>query len=107
MTMNDQTPNLRRLQFEWYAAMATIVGGFILATAVAAYLTFGAKPVAPIVAAPPSQAEIEKAQDAALAQQGAQLCGLELANAQTFGVVPNYGKLISLVPHPTNVRGRY
>ena len=86
MSMSEQNPNMRRLQFEWYAALATIIGGFIIAIAVAAYLTFGGKAATQTAAVPPSQAEIQKARAAAMAQLGAELCGLELANAQTFGV---------------------
>jgi len=107
MSMSDQNPNMRRLQFEWYAALATIIGGFIIAIAVAAYLTFGGKAATQTAAVPPSQAEIQKARAAAMAQLGAELCGLELANAQTFGVVPNFGKLLTPQPRATDVRGRY
>ncbi len=98
---------MRRLQFEWYAAVATIIGGFVIAIAAAAYVTFGNKAVTPTPVAPPSQAEMQKARDAALIKAGAEICGLELANAQTFGVVPNFGRLLTQMPRATNVRGRY
>ena len=105
MSMND--PNTRRLQFEWYAALATNIGGFVVAIAVAAYLTFGGKSATQTAVAPTSQAEIEQARDAAPQKLGAELCGLELANAKTFGVVPNYGRLESTQPRLTDVRERY
>jgi hypothetical protein len=107
MSMNEQNPNMRRLQFEWYAALATIIGGFIVALAVAAYLTFGTKSETQTAAVLPSQADIQRAHAVAIAKLGAQLCGLELANAQTFGVVPNFGKLLTPMPRATDVRGRY
>jgi hypothetical protein len=108
MAMDEQYPNLRRLQIEWYAALATIIGGFVIAIAVAAYLTFGGKaPVTQTVAVPPSAAEIQKQREAALEQAGAEICGLELANAQTFGVVPNFGKLLTQMPRATDVRRRF
>jgi hypothetical protein len=107
MSMNEQNPNARRLQFEWYAALTTIIGGFVIAIAVAAYVTFGNKPAAQAPAVPPTQAELQKARDAALMKAGAEICGLELANAQTFGVVPNFGRLLTQMPRATDVRGRY
>jgi hypothetical protein len=107
MSMNEQNPNMRRLQFEWYAALATIIGGFVIAIAVAAYLTYGGKAAVQTAATPPSQAELQKARAAALEKAGAEICGLELANAQTFGVVPNFGKLLTQMPRTTDVRGRY
>jgi hypothetical protein len=106
MSTSEQNPNLRRLQFEWYAALATIVGGFIVAIAVAAYLTFGGKAVQ-TAAVPTSQAEVLKAHQAALEKLGLDLCNLELANAQTFGVVPHFGRLLTPMPRLTDVRGRY
>ena len=54
MSMSEQNPNMRRLQFEWYAALATIIGGFIIAIAVAAYLTFGGKAATQTAAVPPA-----------------------------------------------------
>jgi hypothetical protein len=110
MSMNEQNPNTRRLQFEWYAALATIVGGFVIAIAVAAYLTYGGKAAVPTATAPQSQgsqADAQKARVAALIKLGTELCGLELANAQTFGVVPHFGKLLNPMPRTTDIRGRY
>jgi hypothetical protein len=107
MSMSDQNPNMRRLQFEWYAALATVIGGFVIAIAVAAYLTYGGKAATQTAAAPPSQAQMQKARLMALEKMGTELCGLELANAQTFGVVPSFGKLLMPLPRATNVRGRY
>jgi hypothetical protein len=108
MSMSEQNPNMRRLQVEWYAALATIIGGFVVAIAVAAYLTFGGKSaVATEATPPPSASDAQKAREAEFETLGAQLCALELANAQTFGVIPSYGKLASALPRATDVRGRY
>ncbi len=107
MSMSDQNPNMRRLQFEWYAALATIIGGFVVAIAVAAYITYGGKAATQTGVAPQSQADVQKARVTELAKLGAEICGLELANAQTFGVVPNFGKILTPMPRATNIRGRY
>ena len=113
MSMSDQNPNMRRLQFEWYAALATIVGGFVVAIAVAAYLTYGGKPATQTAAAPPTQAEVQRARMAALEQMGAELCGLELVNAQTFGVraefrqAPDPDAARDEDPRPLSLRGRH
>jgi hypothetical protein len=107
MSMSEQNPNMRQLQIEWYAALATVVGGFAIAIAVAAYISFTNKPATQTAAAPQSRAEMQKAQVAALEKAGAEICGLELANAQMFGVVPNFGRLLTAMPRATDVRGRY
>jgi hypothetical protein len=107
MSMSEQDPNTRRLQIEWYAALATIIGGFVIAIAVAAYFTFSGKPATQTAAVQPKQAESQKAREAEFKKLGLELCSLELANAQTFGVVPSFGKLLTPMPHMTNVRGRY
>ena len=107
MAVNDQDSVQRKLHVEWIAALATIAGGFVIAIAVAAYLTFGAKPqtVNPPQALTPTQ--IEAARTAAYVKLASQVCNLELANAQNFGIVPNFGKLANPLPRATDVQGRY
>lgn len=110
MSTSDPNPTQRRLVHEWYGALATVIGGFVIAIAVVAYFSFATKPATQTgKAAQPAQtiSDTQKAQLTALVQAGAEICGVDLANAQNFGVVPGYAKLTTLMPRKTDVRGRY
>jgi hypothetical protein len=109
MAMNDQDQVQRKLNMEWMAALATVAGGFIIAIAVASYLTFGTKS-ATQSSAPQSltPAQIEQARKIEYIKMANQLCLTELASAQSFGIVPSFGKLVNPpLPKASDVRGRY
>lgn len=108
MAMNDQDQVQRKLNMEWMAALATVAGGFVIAIAVAAYLTYGTKS-ATQGAAPQSltPAQVEQARKIEYVKMANQLCLLELANAQNFGIVPSFGRLSNPLPKASDVRGRY
>ena len=109
MAMNDQDTVQRKLQFEWYAALITVVVGFVVAISVAGYLTYGTKSATQTASAPQAltPAQIKQARTAAYVQMASELCQVELANAQNFGIVPSFGKLANPLPRATDVRGRY
>ena len=107
--MNDA--NLRGIAREWLAARIVVVGGFLVAIAIAAYFMFRPAPQ-PVAEAQPSVAQ---QQQAAPAQQRANannkaammVCAQELLSAKNFGIIPSYGQLSSAFPKTTDVRGRY
>jgi hypothetical protein len=88
------------LNWEWRAALITIVGGLITALAVMAYIHFSK----------PSPQALEAAQRAkltAVVQTAAEVCTQALAAAKNFGLVPNYASLGTMFPAATQVKGRY
>jgi hypothetical protein len=110
MAMSDQDSVQRKLRIEWFAALATVVGGLVIAVCVAAYLTYGEKPAVQAGAGPQvlTPAQVQRQRTIAYIKMANQLCQLELANAKNFGIVPNYGRLASPpLPRATDVRGRY
>ena len=104
--------NRRGTQREWLAARVVVVGGFLVAIAVAAYFTLRPAPQ-PVVeeqpAAPPAQQQVMTAQQAAEAnaRAGMMVCAMELVNAKNSGIIPSYGQLIDMLPKATGKRGRY
>ena len=107
--MNDA--NMRGIAREWLAARIVVVGGFLVAIAVAAYFTLrpAPQPVAEVQPAAPAQQQMTTAQQAAdaNAKAGMMVCAMELMNAKNFGIIPSYGQLTSIAPRATTVRGRY
>jgi hypothetical protein len=102
MTQTELEPRtLGWLRWEWRAALITVVGGFILLTAVVGYLTYRAVYV--------GRAYVNAAQKQAQINVEAQiaLCTASLTHAKEFGIVPNYGKLSGPGLQLTNVKGRY
>jgi hypothetical protein len=116
--MNDNGDDFRMTAREWLAARVVLIGGFIIAVAVAGYFTWtqhqqaqqdAAAALAQQKAAEQAAAGPAQAQLAARDQQrmGLMVCIRQIVNAETLGVVPNYAKLASGAPTPTGVRGRY
>ena len=115
--MNDSDDGMRLTAREWLAARVVIIGGFALAILVAAYFTWSQheqmqqeaaaqqaqEQAAARAAATPSPQAVAQAR----ARIGLILCLRELVNAQTMGVIPNFGKLTNGVPQATSSRGRY
>ena len=108
---------MRMTAREWLAARIVLVGGFIIAIAVAGYFTWAQHQQAEqAAAAAQAQAQAEaKAEAAPTAAQIAQaqarmgqlVCLRVVVNAAVSGIVPNYAKLASRAPVPTKVQGRY
>jgi hypothetical protein len=88
------------LNWEWRAALITIVGGAILALAVTAYFHFSKTSPEQIAAA-------NRAKQAAVLQTAAMVCTQALATAKNFGIVPNYAVIATKFPTATHVQGRY
>ncbi len=114
MSTPDPDSKQRALSREWLAALVTIGGTLVIAIAVAAYLTFRATPetAAPDATAATQQPGQELTADQVAARQaeaaklGLQYCSAGLADAQNFGIVPAYGKLIGNIKE-TDTKGRY
>ena len=106
--MSEDEPDMSALSREWLAARVVVIGGFIIAIAVALYFALWATP-AP---APEQEAAAQTQQPNASDQEaeaGAehQLCRMELASAQNFGLIPQFGRLSDPNPQKTDVQGRY
>ena len=102
---------------EWFAARVVLIGGFLIAIAIAGYFTWQ-QHVQDQQAAAAQQAQAQADARAAAGptpQQMAQMrarvnlmvCLRIVVNAATAGIVPNYTKLASTAPTPTKVQGRY
>jgi hypothetical protein len=114
---DDDSDGMRLTAREWAAARIVLIGGFIIAIAVAGYFTWtqhqqaeqaAAAQQAQIqaeakAAAAPTPAQIAKAQ----AEMNLVVCVRIAINAVTSGVIPSYSKLASRAPIPTSVQGRY
>jgi hypothetical protein len=94
----------RALSREWLTGLIVIAGGFVIAIAVAAWLTLTHKPA-------PVAGQVGQPGAAATGQASGtdptQVCRTALANAQNFGVLPAYGTLADANPKETSVQGRY
>lgn len=88
------------LNWEWRAALITIVGGVIVAIAVIAYMHYRA--VQQQRALVTQRAKLTEA-----IQTAAQVCTAALAAAKNFGIVPTYAQSTSMFPVATQVKGRY
>ncbi len=92
------------LRWEWAAALITIVGGAIVAIAIAAYFTFRPSPqelaLQPIHRTAEERAKVDT--QAALA-----LCTAALDASKAYGIVPQFGRLASRGLQVTGVKGRY
>lgn len=98
---------------EWFAARVVVLGGFVIAIAVTLYFAIWSQPastIADTTSAPQSQpatAQSAAANEEAAASTRHQVCRLELANAQNFGLIPSFGRLSDPEPKPTGTQGRY
>jgi|SRR6185437_6435296 len=94
-------PQTRRwLNWEFRAALITVIGGAIIALAVIGYMHYRT------VSQEKAIAE-RRANLAATVQTAAQVCTAALAAAKNFGIVPSYAVLGSMFPTATQVKGRY
>lgn len=106
--MNTEHPDIRAFEREWKIGLFVVIGGFVIAIAVAAFLTFGKKQHAVV----PDQTQI--AEPATPSDERAnglndpsQVCRTALANAKNFGVLPNDSRLADPDPRQTDQEGRY
>jgi len=107
--MTQRDTNLRGIAREWLAARIIVLGGFVIAIAVAAYFTLRPAPVTQQqpAAQTEQQAATTLARKTANAKAAIMVCAMELLNAKNFGIVPSYGQLVSMYPKKTATRGRY
>ncbi|HXM00531.1 MAG TPA: hypothetical protein VN932_11420, partial [Rhizomicrobium sp.] len=106
--MTQRDTNLRGISREWLAARIVLLGGFVIAIAVAAYFTLRPAPV--VQQQPAAQTEDQAAvlaRKEANAKAAIMVCAMELLNAKNTGIVPSYGQLASMLPRKTATRGRY
>lgn len=98
--MSTQDPDMRAAARQWNIILAGVVGVFVIAIAVAAYLTFGRTP-------PPTPEQIAAEHAQHVAVENTKVCKAAMKAAQSFGIVPPFGKLINPNPQATDVVGRY
>jgi len=115
--MTDYQEMKRGISREWAAARIVLIGGFIVAVAVAGYFLWQrheetvalqqeqAQENARIAKAEQAQTRAQAANETANA--GAILCAMELAGAKKMGIVPPYGQLAAMTPKETERHGRY
>lgn len=119
--MTDYEDMMRGTAREWFWARIVLIGGFIIAVAVAGF--FAWQQHADRVAAQQADIAAQQARMAAVSQmtqqrraairqdakeKGAMLfCAMELVNAKNMGIVPSFGQLASPLPRKTDTQGRY
>jgi hypothetical protein len=103
--MGTEHPGIRALEREWKIGLFVVIGGFALAIAVAAFLTFGKRPHA--VVPDRTQAAEQAPYQAGGLDDPSQFCRTALANAKNYGVVPNDSRLTDPNPRQTDQEGRY
>ena len=120
--MTDYEDMVRGTAREWFWARVVLVGGFIVAIAVAGY--FAWQRHEDQVAAEQQQAQslagaaqqqqqqtltpeqIRKARADANAKAGLMICAMELLSAKNMGLIPPYGQLASPEPRATAKKTR-
>src|SRR5438874_1262040 len=101
MSQTSLEPRTRTwLNWEWRAALITVVGGAVVAIAIVAYLHYRTVSQEQGVVA-------QRAKLTAVVQTAAQVCTAAMAAAKNFGIVPNYAAPASMFPVATQVKGRY
>ncbi len=101
----DHSADQKALRKEWLFGAGLVALAFIIALAVAAWLTFGHKTDTDLPVKTPIAQELAQEQQAA--NDPSQVCRTALGNAQNFGIIPPYGQLTEANPRATDVQGRY
>jgi hypothetical protein len=81
--MSTQEPDMRAAARQWNIILGGVIGAFVIAIAVAAYLTFGRTP-------PPTPEQIAAEQAKHLAVENTKVCKAAMKAAQSFGIVPPF-----------------
>jgi uncharacterized membrane protein YraQ (UPF0718 family) len=103
--MTDQHNDMRATAREWRIALFVVLGGLVIAIAVAVYFAMQTAAQTRVASQAATAQTAEQRKEMAL-QVGKLLCDAELLNAKGIGIVPPYGKSASL-PLRTDTRGRY
>jgi hypothetical protein len=103
MSSSDTTGKERALKFEWLAARVIVIGGFVVALAAAIY--FGV--IVPRIIEPREMHAALVTRVKTLLTAESQICNMALNSAKIFGIVPQYGRLISQKLALTQMQGRY
>lgn len=103
--MSSEHPGIRELEREWKISLFVVIGGFALAIALAAFLTFGKRPHAVV----PDQTAVEESvpppEETALGDVS-HLCRTALANAMETGAIPKKSRLSDRDPRLTDQTNR-
>lgn len=119
--MTDYHEMKRGISREWAAARVVLIGGFIVAIAVAGYFVWQqhqqtvaqqqqqAEAMAQAAKQQQQQQTMTAAQEKANAHAnaGMLLCAMELLSAKNMGIVPQFGQLTSMAPKELAQKGRY
>jgi len=103
MSSLETAQTQRALAREWLAIRIIVLGGF--GVALVAGLWFGV--IYPDFIQPREQHALLVQRVEKLLHDEAQVCTTALATAKNFGIVPQYGQLMSTRLSPTDVSGRY
>jgi hypothetical protein len=105
--MTDQNEDMRATAREWRIALFVVLGGFVIAAAVAVYFAIQSAPAPAPVAQAPKPLTAQQRHELAL-KIGKVLCDAELLNAKSIGIVPPYARGAGQgLPTPANVPRRY
>lgn len=109
--MGEQDSDLTALKREWLIARIVLIVGFALAIGAGTYLGVAWRndvlQARQRAAAQIAQEQTAEKADEANAKARVQLCRAMLAQAQGFGIVPQFAKLSSAEPEATHTTGRY
>ncbi|HEY6579275.1 MAG TPA: hypothetical protein VIY09_08120 [Rhizomicrobium sp.] len=103
MTSLDTLETQRALAREWLTVRIVVLGGF--AAALVAGIYFGV--IYPQFIQPREHHALLVQRVEKLLHDEAQVCATALGTAKNFGIVPQYGQLITARLAPTDVPGRY
>jgi hypothetical protein len=95
MSLPEDNPKQHALRREWAAARIVIIGGFVVAIAVAGYFAYRQEQAmrAEALANAPHTVSPHKVDAKLLARVELAICSAELVQAQGIGIVPTYGQL--------------
>ncbi|HEY2033811.1 MAG TPA: hypothetical protein VGH02_09020 [Rhizomicrobium sp.] len=118
--MTDYDDKMRGTAREWFWARVVLIGGFVIAVAVAGYFVWqrhqdeiAARQQAAALAQSAQQQQhtmtpeqMRQARADENAKLGMMICAMELVSAKNMGVIPPYGQLAESQPRLTAKKGR-